>query len=224
MATVAENIISFYKSLQPPAKLPKGYSFLYPQQHAETIKLVEEFFHKFYNDNKQRTIILGINPGRFGAGMTGINFTAPRQLEIFCGIQHHFKNSSELSAEFIYEMIAAYGGVQKFYNKFLFSSICLLGLIKNGVNINYYDDKALLNAVTPFIVHSLQQQLQLPVSRKRVFIIGGDKNLKFFEKLNNEHAFFEEVISLPHPRYIMQYRRKHIKDYINEYLSKLRQT
>jgi len=114
MAALAKSIINFYRSLDPPS-LPKGIEILFPQQTKEVMKVVETFFTKFYNDTKPRHLIFGINPGRFGAGTTGINFTAPKQLKEFCGIDHCFKSQTELSAEFIYESIQAFGGVEKFY-------------------------------------------------------------------------------------------------------------
>src|SRR5215467_2377440 len=114
MRAFAEGIIDFYKSLRPP-RLPKGIDILFPQKDKEVMKVVETFFYKYYNDTRSRHLIFGINPGRFGAGTTGINFTAPKQLKQFCGIDHPFRSQTELSAEFIYEFIQAYGGVKKFY-------------------------------------------------------------------------------------------------------------
>ena len=67
-------------------------------------KALRRFLNKFYLDKLKRTLILGINPGRYGAGITGVNFTAAKQLKEFCGIDNPFKGS-ELSAEFIYQMI-----------------------------------------------------------------------------------------------------------------------
>src|SRR5260221_11513749 len=106
------DIIHFYVSINPPSKLPKGVEVLFPQQQKEVITIVEQFYKKYYADNNRRTLIFGINPGRFGAGITGINFTAPKQLSENCGIPHPFKMQSELSAEFIYEAIERYGTVE----------------------------------------------------------------------------------------------------------------
>ena len=55
------------------------------------MKTIEAFFYKFYSDSNPRRMIFGINPGRFGAGTTGINFTAPKQLQEFCGIEPFFQ-------------------------------------------------------------------------------------------------------------------------------------
>jgi len=217
MAALAKSIINFYRSLDPPS-LPKGIEILFPQQTKEVMKVVETFFTKFYNDTKPRHLIFGINPGRFGAGTTGINFTAPKQLKEFCGIDHCFKSQTELSAEFIYESIQAFGGVEKFYKNYFITSVSPLGFIKGGLNINYYDDKDLQQAVTPFIINNIQKQIALGFRTDFCICIGGDKNLKFFSALNNEYKFFNEIVPLPHPRFIMQYRRKQKEKYIQQYL------
>jgi len=184
--------------------------------------IVEAFFYKFYNDNKPRHLIFGINPGRFGAGTTGINFTAPKQLKEFCGIDHSFKSQTELSAEFIYELINVYGGAEKFYKDYFITSVSPLGFIKNGINLNYYDDKKLQETVRPFIISSIQKQISLGFHTDYSICIGGDKNLKFFSSLNKEYNFFSNIIPLPHPRFIMQYRRRQKEKYIQQYLSALR--
>ena len=219
----AEMIINFYRSLEPPP-LPKGIEILFPQENKEVMKVVETFFCKFYNDTNPRHLIFGINPGRFGAGTTGINFTAPKQLKEFCGIDHSFKSQTELSAEFIYESIQAYGGVEKFYANYFITSVSPLGFLKNGLNLNYYDDKKLQTVVTPFIINSIQKQISLGFKTDFCICIGGDKNLKFFSALNQEYEFFEEIVPLPHPRFIMQYRRKQRENYIQQYLLALRRT
>jgi hypothetical protein len=48
--------------------------------------------------------------------------------------------------------------------------------------------------------------------------IGGDKNFRFLNSLNEEHGFFGEIVSVPHPRFIMQYRRSSLEQYRQEYL------
>ena len=105
-------------------------------------------------------MLLGINPGRFGAGITGVNFTAPKQLREHCQIESNLKGS-ELSAEFIYTMISEYGGVEKFYGEFFIGSVCPLGLVENGKNLNYYDRKDLLELIEPFIVQTWRNSCRI---------------------------------------------------------------
>ena len=224
MQLYADNIINFYKTISPPSNLPKGIDVLYPQKQKEVIALVEQFYKKYYSDNNQRTLLFGINPGRFGAGVTGINFTAPKQLKENCGIGHSLKMHSELSAEFIYEAIETYGGVEKFYKLFFITSISPLGYVRDGINLNYYDDKKLQEAVTPFVIDCINRQMQWNVNRNRCICVGGEKNFKFFLKLNNEHKWFKEIKPLAHPRFILQYRRKQKEDYLRMYIDTLTST
>jgi hypothetical protein len=250
MQSMADKLISFYRSIKPPLDLPKGIEVLYPQKDPEVISIVEQFFQKYFNNDHPRNLMLGINPGRYGAGMTGVNFTAPKQLKEYCGIDHHFKNSSELSAEFIYEMITAYGGPERFYHNWFIGSVCPLGFVQRATagnmkkskiiprpsigddtvavlpgkkkekNLNYYDDKVLLKSVTPFIIDCINQQIAIGFNMERCLCIG-EKNFKFLCGLNNEHNWFKEIVPLPHPRFILQYRRKLKDKYIHQYLSAL---
>lgn len=222
MKTWAEQLYQFYTSLKPHPNLPGGIQWLYPQQNEEVLLVLRQFLRKYFNDAGRRQLFLGINPGRLGAGVTGVNFTAPKQLTENCGIEHPFKRGSEISAEFIYAMIEAFGGPGAFYRQYFIGSVCPLGFIKAGKNINYYDDKALLQAVEPFIIESIEAQLRLPVNRDRCLCIGGEKNFTYLSGLNKRFHWFKEIIPLPHPRFIMQYRRKEIQPFIQLYLDVLR--
>ena len=218
----SEKLITYYLELKPPKNLPKGIEVLFPQKDPQVIELVKTFHKKYFNDTYPRSLMLGINPGRHGAGITGVNFTAPRQLKENCGIEHPLKVSSELSAEFIYDMINEYGGVNEFYRNWFIGAVSPLGFIKNGKNINYYDDKKLLNAVTPFIIDCINKQMAMGFNVERCLCIGGEKNFKFLSALNKEYNWFKEIVPLPHPRFILQYRRKQKDKYIQQYLSALR--
>lgn len=182
------------------------------------MKVVKLFLDKYYHDSGERRIFLGINPGRFGAGVTGVNFTAPKQLTEECTIEHSFKKQSELSAEFIYEMINAYGGPSEFYSHFFIGSVCPLGFIKHGKNINYYDDKELLKVVEPFIIKNIERLISFQTDRSVGFAIGGEKNFKYLNALNDRFQWFDNIIPLPHPRFIMQYKRKQKQQFIDQYL------
>ena len=217
-----KELTHFYTTLEPPGKLPGGIELLYPYKDDRVKKIVSDFFKKYFSGNKKRSLMLGINPGRLGAGITGINFTAPRQLKENCGIEHPFPDSSEISAEFIYRMIESYGGASAFYNDWFIGSVCPLGFIKNGKNINYYDDPKLLDAVRPFIVSSINRQVEIGFNRSVCPCIGGEKNFKFLETLNQEYKWFKKIIPLPHPRFIMQYRRRQLENFIHQYLSVIR--
>ena len=218
---LSNKILAFYKQLSIGNALPKGVAVMNPYRDDYAIGLCEKFYNKFYHDDQPRTLMLGINPGRFGSGTTGISFTDPIKLENECGIKNKLPKKAELSADFIYKMISSYGGPKNFYQYYFISAVSPLGFTKEGKNINYYDDKKLEQAVTSFIIDSINKIVALGINRKKCFCIGEGKNFYFLEKLNEEYQWFKEVIPLAHPRFIMQYKRKKILDYIEAYLAHL---
>lgn len=181
-------------------------------------KACTAFYKKFYNDNRQRYLLIGINPGRFGGGVTGLPFTDPVRLENDCGIKNGWQKKQELSSVFMYEMMAAYGGVKKFYRDIYISAVSPLGFVKEGKNLNYYDDKMLKQQIKPFVVSCMEQQLQFGLGREVCFCIGEGENLKYLSELNRQQGWFKNVEAVAHPRFIMQYKLKHKQDYIDKYL------
>jgi len=217
----ANYVIEFNQKLNLNIPLPKGVEVMNPFINQDTLKVSATFYRKFFSDENKRVLILGINPGRFGGGITGIPFTDPVKLENICGIANQLKKIAEPSAGFIYDMIEAYGGPELFYNKYFIHAVCPLGFTKDGVNYNYYDSKSLEKAVTPFVIKSLKQILSFPVNVDLCYCLGNGKNFAYLSNINNSHHYFKEIIPLPHPRWIVQYRRKKYGEFIKEYLEKL---
>lgn len=217
----SDNITAFYKLLKPPLDLPDKVGVLMPYNMPTVIECMDQFYSKYYQDNHKRTLLMGINPGRFGGGVTGIPFTDPVRLQQACGIENSFDKRAELSSIFMYDMIAATGGAFHFYKNFYFSSVSPLGFVKYGKNLNYYDEKPLQQAVEPFAVQCMETQLEWGLNRETAFCIGEGTNLKYLLQLNKAHGWFKEIIGLPHPRFIMQYKRKNMKDYIQRYTDAL---
>jgi Domain of unknown function (DUF4918) len=219
--TQADGILEFYKQLDPKFALGDGVEIMNPFQDKKTWAFAELFYKKFYHDSHPRIFIFGINPGRFGGGITGIPFTDPIRLENECGIKNDFRKIAELSSIFIYHVVKAYGGADKFYRAFLITALSPLGFTKNGLNLNYYDDKQLLKSSEAFIIECIRQQQSRILSFDSCFCLGEGTNYKIFRQLNEKYQFFKEIIPLPHPRWIMQYRRKKIDEFVSVYLEKL---
>ncbi len=182
---------------------------------------MELFFTKYFSDSEVRVALFGINPGRFGAGVTGTPFTDPIRLEEVCGISNQFKKRQELSSVFVYDVIASLGGPKPFYSNFYLTSISPLGFIKGGKNYNYYDDGGLKNRVMPLIEFNIEKHLEMGVSREIAFSMGQGKNFAFLQALNDHKKYFKEVRPLPHPRWVMQYRLKRKEEYIRQYVNEL---
>src|SRR5689334_7755498 len=218
---VTDRILTFLSHLSLDVKLPGGVVAMNPYRDPYTFSLCQTFYQKFYNDNKERVLLLGINPGRFGSGTTGISFTDPIKLENNCGIPNTLQKKPELSADFIYMVIDAVGGPEAFYSRFFVSAVSPLGFIKKGLNINYYDVPALQKAVTPFIVKSIGQMLDLGISRSKCFCIGEGKNFVFLDLMNKQHGWYGEIVPLAHPRFVLQYRSTKVADYVDIYRTAL---
>jgi len=223
--TLADRIIQFNEQLTYTGEpLPEGIRIMNPfKEHPQTMRIVDEFYHKYYNDNLQRHIILGINPGRFGGGLTGIPFTDPKRLISECHINYEGKMSHEPSSVFVYEVINAFGGPEAFYKQIYINSPCPLGFTSidaNGKekNYNYYDSRELTKAVYQFMIENIRKQIALGVNTDRCFCFGTGKNETFLRKLNDEYHFFGEIIALEHPRFIMQYKTASKQFYIDKYL------
>lgn len=217
MSTFAEQVISYYRYLTLPVALPAGVEMLLPFQGTEVLTLMKSFYTQFFNDNRNRYFIFGINPGRFGGGVTGIPFTDPVQLEKHCGINNTFDKRAELSAEFIYDMIEATGGVEYFYRYFYITALSPVGFTKDAKNYNFYDDAELLLSTKDWIAQQIEKQMIFGCNNSTAFCLGSGKNYKFFTKLNQEYRFFDNIIALDHPRFIMQYKRKQVDLYKKQY-------
>ena len=217
----SDKILHFYNELRPDFCLPVKVDLLNPFENGEAMNLARTFYHRYYQDNQPRILLFGINPGRFGAGVTGIPFTDPIRLKKDCGIENKLDKRPELSSEFIYEMIGSYGGADRFYKDFFVTAVCPLGFTLNGKNLNYYDDKILKENVEPFIVKTIRQQKVLLSSPDICFCLGKGKNFKYFTALNKKERFFKSIIPLPHPRWVMQYRRKKKAYFIDKYVLEL---
>lgn len=221
-----EHVLSFTLK---GVKLPKGVGVLDPFNGAhgsEVRRIVTEFHRKFLGDDQPRLLMLGINPGRLGAGSTGLSFTDTKRCESDLGIAVNGLRTHEPSSDFFYRMIRAGGGADVFYRKVYVHAICPLGFVKlgakgTGTNLNYYDDADLEHAVTPYVEDWLRKLVSCGMRTDAVIIIGTGKNAAFFGRLNERLGLFREVKTLEHPRFVMQYRAKQLDTYIQRYLDAL---
>ena len=220
-STLSDQILAFYAALRPDWQLPRGVELIFPFDDRVVKGLLETFYRKYFSDHLKRTFLVGINPGRLGAGMTGVPFTDPVILQDICDIPNDLPRKNELSSIFIYEMIEAMGGPDFFYNQFYITSACPLGFLKDGKNYNYYDSPELISAVRPHIIYHMEEQLQFPCHREEAFSIGQGKNYHFLKQLNDEQGWFGKITPLPHPRWVLQYKRRTKQTYLDEYLQKL---
>ncbi len=222
----ADRVIAFNRQLAYAGELPQGFKVLNPYlELPETMQVMQQFYKKYYADSGPRKFIIGINPSRHGAGITGVPFTDTKRLEQVCGITMQSAYSHEPSSVFLYEVIAAFGGPEVFYKQFYINSPFPLAIVrynskKQWVNANYYDDKALFESVKDFMVQSLKQHIKMGLDTDEVYVLG-KKNATFLEQINKKEHLFGRMQVLEHPRFIQQYKSKEKQYYIDKYILKL---
>ena len=225
--TIGQRIIAFNKGLQYTGKLPEGFAVLNPYlDNPETLQVMTSFYDKYYNDEVPRKFIIGINPSRHGAGVTGVPFTDTKHLENDCGIPMLSARTHEVSSVFVYDMIAQYGGVAAFYKDYYINSPFPLAIVRknaqgNWLNANYYDDPELFALTRAYMIETLKKHIALGLDTNEVYILG-KKNATFLEKLNKEASLFKKMVVLEHPRYIEQYKSKEKQLYIDKFITLLK--
>lgn len=226
--TFAEQILQFNDNLsQQSFTLPAGFKIINPfvgDQKEQVKKVTTAFYQKYYNDNNTRRLIFGSSPARRGTAITGVPFEDAKHLQNETGIyvDKFFINQS--SSGFLYDVIEKYGGCKKFYTNFYMNFVCPLGIVRinsNGhkINCNYYEDKKLQEILYNFIINAIQSQLDFGIDTSVCYCIGSGENYNFLSKINKEHKFFNTIIPLEHPRFIMQYNSKHKNIFIEKYIN-----
>lgn len=228
--TFSDKVLDFNKWLANVSlNLPDSYSINNPfnGDNKEKIReITNKFYKKYYNDSNKRYLILGSSPARRGTAVTGIPFEDANHLYKETGIMIDNFYINKSSSDFLYEVMEQYGGCEKFYGDFFMEFVCPLGIINinskgNKVNSNYYESKKLEKALYSFIVASLQKLISIGIDTSVCYCIGSGENFKFLLRINEQYHFFEKIIALEHPRFIMQYNLKNKDKYLEKYLSVL---
>jgi len=96
--------------------------------------VMKQFEQQFYADGYPKVVLCGINPGRLGAGKTGIPFIDFASLSKM--IPEVCRNDSERSASFFFDVVQSIG-VKTFYQHFYVTNISWIGFQHNNRNVNY---------------------------------------------------------------------------------------
>jgi lin2946 protein len=231
--TTAQKILEFYGSLKSAGiNLPEKYRLINPltganqRQIAQITQITHRFYHRYYHDNRRRFMILGSSPARRGTALTGVPFEDVNHLQEDTGIFINAFGANKRSSSFLYEVMEECSGRQKFYKRFYMSFVCPLGIEKinlkgNWVNCNYYENAALKKCLHPFIVDSLRCQIDFNIDTTVCFCIGSGENFKFLTNINDEYHFFDTIVPLEHPRFIMQYNADRKEEFIKKYVNAL---
>lgn len=119
-----------------------------------------------------------------------------------------------------------YGGFKKFYSKFYMNFVCPVGLVKinsNGkeINYNYYENKELQNSLYDFMIDMLKNIIKIGINRTKCYCMGSGGNYNFLMQINEKYGFFNKIIPLEHPRFIIQYNSKNKDFFLEKYIKTL---
>ncbi|MFE6977141.1 uracil-DNA glycosylase family protein [Streptomyces sp. NPDC057682] len=230
--TVADRILQFNERLADTTlELPTGFRVVNPfsgPQKDRVREVTTAFYRKYYADDRPRRLVLGSSPARRGTAVTGVPFEDARLLESDTGVNIADGYAvSRPSAGFLHDVIARYGGREKFYADFVMSFVCPLGLVRTSpqgreVNCNYYESKKLMVPLRSFLVDTLERQLEFGTDTSVCYCIGSGENFKFLSALNASQGHFKKIVPLEHPRFITQYNSGKKEEYAEKYLRALR--
>jgi hypothetical protein len=234
--TFAEHILQFIEELSQqsfefPASLA-SYRIINPykgEQKALVEKIGTTFYQKYYHDRHACRLILGSSPARRSSAVTGIPFEDGKHIQDETGVfidKSAISASNQASQDFLYDVMKEYGGRKKFYGNFYMNFVFPLGLVRtnskgNEVNCNYYENKELQENLSPFMVNVLRRYRGFGIDTSVCYCIGSGENYKFLSKINGTYKFFDTIIALEHPRFIMQYNSKSKDIFMEKYMKAL---
>ncbi len=173
---------------------------------------IRKFYVKYVENNNPKIVLCGINPGRFGAGKTGVSFLDFQSLQKI--LPNISRNDHEKSGSFFYGVIEEIG-VDKFYKNVYVTNLSCVGFqnLKTKKNMNYYQicSKIQYELFDNFIkeMNIIKPDIIIPLSQ---WVNWDLDNLKKENRLD-----FEIGKRLNHPAYSKVTKESYI-DFLNNYI------
>ncbi len=116
-----------------------------------------EFHKKYVQPNSPKVVICGINPGRYGAGKTGIPFIDFTSLSKM--LPNIDKEDSERSARFFFSVIEEFG-IENFYQNFHVTNLSWYGFyqLDKMKNVNY-DNTNIATEIQIFLIDKFVEEM-----------------------------------------------------------------
>jgi len=173
-------------------QLLKGGDISVLREFEKNISISNRFATMYCSSNNPSVVLCGINPGRLGAGKTGVPFLDFASLsKLLSGIDRY---DSERSAQFFFEIVEHFG-VETFYSTFHVTNISSVGFERAGSNINFYDlpDQAL-----NYVYGSFEKEIKAVLPTTIISLAGSVHNT--VKQLFSGSAI-DTSICLPHPNF-----------------------
>lgn len=139
MEEIIDLHLNFFKEVETNVTISKFFEeerITILEGFQENVDLVRTFYQKYYSRHAERVVLCGINPGRKGAGKTGIPFID------FKGASRLLPNVKEedweTSSQFVFSIIERMGS-ENFFKKVYLTNLSWYGFKKDRKNVNYYE-------------------------------------------------------------------------------------
>ena len=165
------------------------------------------FFQIYYGKAIPKIMICGINPGRFGAGKTGIPFLDFASLsQLIPGIE---RQDSESSATFFFQVVKSFGA-ESFFKKFYVTNFSSLGYLRDGANLNYHD---LPQAALETVERNFLEEIAT-VEPTHVISLGREVHRSVLKLLPPS---IDCSLRLPHPAWVATYKSNELDHWVERY-------
>lgn len=167
----------------------------------ENIALVRRYYQTVYANEGKRIVLCGINPGRNGAGKTGIPFIDYHSASQLLPDVNHI--DQERSSQFIYSVIEEIG-INLFYENVYMTNLSWFGFIKEGKNLNYYD---LPQPLPTVFTDSFVEEMEL-IQPKAIVPLSKEVEYTLRQMKKSGKLHFPLAERMPHPYYCSMENRK----------------
>ncbi len=219
--TFGLRVMAYYDNLERFRWVTPEVAILSPIADDERRRAMAAFCHEFYSDNQNRVFWLGINPSRVRRTSTGVPYTDGFALQEICGIPNGFNKSRELTSDFFYRFVNAYGGPEAFYRRHYAGAAFPLSILRKEKYCNYYD-RNLPDEISKSIPGMVARQAEIGHAGVLV-IVGSGQNAKILKRINDKLGIFSDVLVVEHPRYVMQYKSAELERYLEKFCETARE-
>lgn len=158
----------------------------------DNLGTVQDFYTTYYSSAAwPRIVLCGINPGRLGAGKTGVPFLDFKSLSQL--LDAVTDQDEEKSAQFIWKLIETFPSPKKFFESVYLTNISWFGFTQSGKNLNYYKLPGNLQGV---FVKSFVREME--ILKPKVIIPLSKDVAKTLRAMNLDYTIGK---SLNHPYY-----------------------
>lgn len=163
----------------------------------KNIDLVRKFYQTYYRHHSDRIVLCGMNPGRLGAGQTGIPFMDFHAIsQLFPDVQQHVR---ERSAQLIWSVIKEFG-INNFYDHVYLTNISWLRFTKDEKNLNYYE---LPSTIQNIFTNTFIEEMKI-VQPKVIIPLGVEVERSLRKMAKSNRLTYPVENRLPHPAVLVK--------------------